>query len=99
MKTNLTRIISTILLIATLASTLTFLTLGTSAASTYYPKSSSKSGSIVEVLKSVGETDTSYTHRKAIAEANGITPYSGSAVQNTQMVSLCKTGSLKKLSY
>lgn len=96
MKTNLTRIISTILLIATLASTLTFLTLGTSAASTYYPKSSSKSGSIVEVLKSVGETDTSYTHRKAIAEANGITPYSGSAVQNTQMVSLCKTGSLKK---
>ena len=96
MKKTITRIISMFLLIATLSSTLTFLTIGTSAASTYYPKASSKSGSIVEVLKSVGETDTSYTHRKAIAEANGIKPYSGTASQNTQMVSLCRSGALKK---
>lgn len=66
------------------------------SSSACYPKYTGSSSSIVSVLKAVGETDTSLTHRKKIAIANGITGYSGTASQNLQMVALAKAGTLKK---
>lgn len=62
----------------------------------YYAKYNGTSTSIVTALKSVGETDTSLTHRKLIANANDINNYSGSASQNTQMLRLLKQGLLIK---
>ena len=50
--------------------------------------------SIVEALKSIG-VDSSMTYRKQIAVANGISGYSGTANQNTQMLSMLKAGTLK----
>ncbi len=61
-----------------------------------YPRYTGLSSSIVSVLKVLGEADTSLSHRKKIAIANGITGYSGTASQNLKMVSLAKAGALKK---
>lgn len=66
-----------------------------SASSSYYKKYTGKSGSIVDALKSIG-VDSSYDNRKAIANKNGITKYSGSASQNEKLLSLLKQGKLKK---
>jgi multimeric flavodoxin WrbA len=71
-------------------------TASASASTTYYPKYTGKSDSIVDALAAVGETDTSKTHRTKIAAANGITGYKGSATQNTQLLVLLKNGKLKK---
>lgn len=68
----------------------------TASSSACYPKYTGSSSSIVSVLKALGEADTSLTHRKKIATANGITAYSGTASQNLKMVSLAKAGALKK---
>ena len=46
-------------------------------------------------LKAVG-ADSSFSNRKAIAAANGISNYSGTAVQNTALLSLLKLGKLRK---
>ena len=62
----------------------------------YYPAYSGNTVSIVTALKAVGESDTSYTHRKKIATANNIGGYSGTAMQNTQMLNLLKLGQLVK---
>lgn len=62
----------------------------------YYPKYSGKSDSIVDALKTVGETDTGITRRKKIATTNGIKDYTGTAAQNSKMLQLLKTGKLKK---
>jgi hypothetical protein len=68
----------------------------TATAGKYYPVYAGKTTSIVEALKSVGEKDTSFSHRKQIAVANGIKNYGGTAVQNTTMLNLLKQGRLKK---
>lgn len=64
--------------------------------SNYYPTYSGTTSSIVEALKSVGESDTSKEHRTEIAKNNGISDYTGSAIQNTQLLILLKGGKLKK---
>ncbi len=66
------------------------------ASVSYYPKYTGKSGSIVSALASVGEKDTSYSHRAKIAKANAISGYSGTAAQNIHMVKLLKSGKLIK---
>jgi len=52
--------------------------------------------SIARALESIGE-DGSYQHRQQIAAANGIAGYSGTAVQNTHMLNLLRTGQLIKV--
>lgn len=59
----------------------------------YYKAFSSTS--IVDGLKSIG-VDSSFTNRKKIAKANGISNYEGTASQNTKLLSLAKQGKLKK---
>ena len=61
----------------------------------YYPACSSGQTSIVNALKSIG-VDFSYSFRKTIAQANGISSYSGTAAQNTQLLKLLKAGRLVK---
>lgn len=63
---------------------------------TYYPRYTGTSGSIVTALNAVG-VNSSYTTRKLIAKENGITGYVGSAKQNTQMLTLLKSGKLKRI--
>ena len=64
--------------------------------SMYYPAYKGGSTSIVSALAAVGEKDTSYAHRKIIAQANRIKDYQGSLKQNLQMVDLLKDGKLVK---
>lgn len=61
----------------------------------YYPKYCGTSGSIVMALNSIGVTST-YTYRKKIAKANGITAYMGTASQNIKLLKLLKQGKLIK---
>jgi hypothetical protein len=61
-----------------------------------YPKYTGSSSSIVDSLAAVGEKDTSKAHRAKIAAANGINGYTGSAVENTQLLVLLKAGKLVK---
>ena len=49
-------------------------------------------GSIVDYLKSTGQ-DSSYSARKELAKSMGITNYSGTAAQNTQMLNALKNSS------
>lgn len=60
---------------------------------TYYPAFSSTS--IVDGLKSIG-VDSSKTNRSEIAEANGISNYTGTSAQNQQLLALAKQGKLKR---
>ena len=62
----------------------------------YYPQYKGASYSIVDVLKTLGETDTSFTHRKQIALANGFLIYLGTASENTKLIKLAKQGALIK---
>ena len=61
----------------------------------YFQKYTGKSGSFVDALKSIG-VNSSYSYRKQIATANGISNYSGTASQNSKMLSLLKSGKLRK---
>jgi N-acetylmuramoyl-L-alanine amidase CwlA len=80
-----------------LVSATTTATTSTTATSvTYYSKYTGTTTSIVTALKAVGETDTSLTHRKKIATANSISGYTGTAAQNTKMLTLLKSGKLIK---
>ena len=63
---------------------------------TFYPKYNGTSNSIIEVLTAVGETDTSFNHRRDIAVANDIMLYTGTAEQNIAMCNWCRSGVLKK---
>lgn len=63
------------------------------ASVSYYPKYTGSSTSLVEALNAIG-VDSSYTNRTAIAKANGITSYSGTAAQNTQLLNKLKAGTL-----
>ncbi len=68
--------------------------------SIYYPKYTGDSSKVDEVLKAVGVPTKyigSWSKRKAVANANGITMYIGSNKQNLQIVNLAKNGKLKKI--
>lgn len=64
--------------------------------SVFYPTYGGKSLSIVAALASIGVSDVSMTHRKKIAQANGIQSYKGTHSQNLQLMKLLKAGKLKK---
>lgn len=59
----------------------------------YYLQAVWHGNSISRALESIGE-DGSYQHRAQIAAANDIAGYIGSAVQNTHMLNLLRTGQL-----
>lgn len=61
--------------------------------SSYFPRYTGNSGSLVTALNSVG-VDSSYGYRKQIAAANGIGNYSGTASQNVSLLNLLKRGTL-----
>jgi GH25 family lysozyme M1 (1,4-beta-N-acetylmuramidase) len=61
----------------------------------YYPACNSAYSSLVDALKSVG-VDSSYQNRKNIAAKNNIRNYTGTAVQNNQILSKLKAGKLLK---
>lgn len=62
----------------------------------YYPECDKSISKIVDALKSVGESDTSFWHRKRIAAANDIYGYAGKPIQNNRMLDLLQRGQLKK---
>ena len=67
-----------------------------SSSNNYSTNAGSYNGnSIVDYLKSIGQ-DSSFTNRKKLAQANGISNYTGTAAQNTQLLNLLKQGKLKK---
>lgn len=75
---------------------------GTSAStsSAYYPKYTGGSYGIDTVFAAIGVPATfrgSWKNRKTIAEANGISNYTGTAVQNSKLIRLAKSGKLKKV--
>lgn len=73
---------------------------GTNATSSYYPKYTGKSTMLDTVLKAVGVPAGyrgSWAKRKPLAVKNGIKSYTGTASQNTQLISLAKKGKLKKM--
>ena len=61
----------------------------------YYPKCTIETNSIVDALKSIG-VDSSMKNRQAIAKANGITNYTGTAAQNITLLNKIKEGKLVK---
>lgn len=63
--------------------------------SKYYKKYTGKSGSLVDALRAIG-ADSSFNNRRAIAKANGIKGYVGTASQNIKMLNLLKQGKLIK---
>ncbi|MGN1111682.1 MAG: CHAP domain-containing protein [Acutalibacteraceae bacterium] len=65
----------------------------TPAPSKYYPACSSSQTTLLSALSSIG-VDNSFAYRKVIAQANGITNYTGTAAQNTQLFNLLKQGKL-----
>lgn len=62
----------------------------------YYPAYKGKKDTLSNALKSLG-IDNSYSFRKKIAKANGISGYSGTATQNTRMYNLLVAGILKRV--
>ena len=62
---------------------------------TYFKKYTGDSVSIVDALEAIG-ADSAYSYREKIAKANKITPYDGTPEQNTQMLTLLKSGKLIK---
>ena len=66
----------------------------------YYSKYSGSSTSIDIVLKSIGVESKyigSWTCRKPIATKNGISNYTGTMEQNLKLISLAKSGKLKRV--
>lgn len=59
----------------------------------YYLQAVWHGNSISRALESIGE-DGTYQHRAQIAAANGIAGYTGTAIQNTHMLNLLRTGQL-----
>jgi len=60
----------------------------------YYSPYTGSSNSIVDALRAVG-ADPSMANRSRIAAANAISPYSGTAQQNTRMLRLLRDGLLR----
>lgn len=65
------------------------------AESRFFKKCDKNETSIVDALKSIGES-SSFAARKSIAEENGIDGYKGTAKQNIALLSLLKEGKLLK---
>ena len=61
----------------------------------YYMKCSEKHKSIVDALNEI-KVNSSFSNRQKIANANSITDYTGSSVQNSTMLKLLKQGMLIK---
>jgi len=61
----------------------------------YFSKYTGTSTSITTALSEMS-IDSSYAYREKIAAANGISGYTGTATQNTQMLDLLKAGTLVK---
>ena len=61
----------------------------------YFAKANYTGVSLVDGLRSVG-VSTTFTYRKIIAAANGITNYNGTAAQNIKLLNLLKKGELIK---
>lgn len=61
----------------------------------YYARYSGAKTTLYNALKSLG-IDASFSHRKLIAIANGMTDYKGTAEQNTKMYNLLCAGLLEK---
>ena len=61
----------------------------------YFKKYTEKSASLVDALKAIG-AENSFSYRKKIAKANGVTLYVGTASQNTKLLGLLKQGKLIK---
>lgn len=66
----------------------------TQSSTNYYKACSSKYTSIVDGLNSIG-VDSSFAYRKKIAAKNNVKDYSGTAVQNNQLLAKLKAGKLK----
>lgn len=65
----------------------------TSGSTSSNTSSSTYTGSsIVDYLKSIGQ-DSSFTNRKKLAQANGISNYTGTASQNTQLLNILRGSS------
>lgn len=62
---------------------------------TYLSNTSYKGTSIVDALNQI-KVDSSYNYRSKLAKANGITNYTGTSNQNTQLLNLLKKGKLIK---
>lgn len=60
----------------------------------YFTAYKGNSQSITTALKAIGCGDTSLRYRKIIAEANGISNYTGTTFQNVTMINMLKTGKL-----
>mgnify|MGYP000919710527 CR=1 FL=1 len=61
----------------------------------YFPKYTGSTSSIVTALNAIG-ANSSYDYRKQIAAANGISNYTGTSAQNTNLLNLLKQGKLIK---
>lgn len=68
--------------------------------SAYYPKYTGNSYGVDTVFKAIGVPEKfrgSWSKRKPIANANGISNYKGTATQNAKLIGLAKSGKLKKI--
>ena len=65
------------------------------ATADYYPKYSGNSGSLVDALASIGAS-SSFSSRRKIAKANGVSGYMGTAAQNIKLLALLRTGQLRR---
>lgn len=73
---------------------------GTSVNSTYYPAYTGSSYGIDTVFAAIGVPTAyrgSWKNRKTVAAANGINGYTGTAAQNTKLITLARQGKLKKV--
>ncbi len=66
------------------------------ASSSYYSKYSGSSNYIDVVFKAIGAPYGNKAKRLPVAQANGISNYSGLASQNLQLIRLAKVGQLKR---
>lgn len=72
----------------------------TTNVSIYYPKYSGKETNLDAILKAVGvpaKYTGNYKNRTPLAQANGISNYAGTYMQNKQLGTLAKQGKLKKV--
>jgi hypothetical protein len=91
---NITRILSFVLVLITVFGVVA-VPLSVSAANhAYFPAYIGTSSSIVTALSAVGVSDTSFSNRTKIAQANGVYDYRGTSEQNLKLVSLLKAGRL-----
>ena len=72
----------------------------TSTATAYYPKYTGKATSLDTILAAIGVPDKfrgSWAKRKPLAQAQGISNYSGKTSENIKLADLAKQGKLKKV--